>query len=160
MIVIAIILIAVSVATPNFNTYRHNTNLKEAARDISSDISLYRQRAVSENTHYRMTFNASGSDSNYTIEQENPAGSGTYVNLNTLEPAVPNPKSVGAGNANIVISGTAGFTAGTWIILNPRGTVTNCNPTCTVNLTHNVTLSTASININYMGRANVQYTLK
>ena len=99
MIVIAIIGVILTVAAPNFNAYRQNTNLKEAARDISSDISLYRQRAVTENRGYKITFSAAANT--YTIQQEtvtNGVRTGNYVALIT--------QTVGAGNANIVISGT------------------------------------------------------
>jgi prepilin-type N-terminal cleavage/methylation domain-containing protein len=158
IVVVALVAVAASIAVPFLNAYRYNTNLKEAARDISSDISFYKQRAGAENIRFRIDFDAS--TNTYTIEKESPAGSGTYVNLHTLEPTVPDKKTVGAGNANIVISSTAGFITGTYITLNPRGTVSNCNNICTVNLKHNIKLSTASINTNFMGRANVQYVLK
>jgi prepilin-type N-terminal cleavage/methylation domain-containing protein len=155
MIVIAIIAIAASVAAPNFNSFRQNTNLKEAARDISSDISLYKQRAVAENRAYRINFSAAANT--YTIQQEtvvNNARTGNYVVLTT--------KTVGAGNANIVILGTPGFDLGvTYVQLDPRGTTsTTCTNNCTVTLQHTKRLSTATITTNLMGRVNVQYVLQ
>lgn len=155
IIVIAIIAIALSIAVPNLNSFSQNTNLKEAARDISSDISLYKQRAVSENRGYRINFSALANT--YTIQQEtvtNEVRTGNYVALIT--------KTVGAGNANIVIFGTPSFDLGvTYVQLDPRGTTrTTCTNNCTVTLQHTKRLSTATITTNLMGRVNVQYILK
>lgn len=169
MTVLAIVGIAASVAAPYINSFRQNTNLKEAARDISSDILYWKQRAMSDNIRYRINFDATGNQ--YTFMQENAPNSGVYINVPVLLPNgrlnVPggNPKAVGAGNANIVISGTSGFILGTYIPFNPRGTTSNCNggvnnDTCTATLKHNIRLSTADINTNLMGRVNVKYTLK
>jgi prepilin-type N-terminal cleavage/methylation domain-containing protein len=150
IIVIAIVAIAASVAAPNFMAYRYNTNLKEAARDISSDISLYKQRAIAENKGYQINFNATAN--NYTIQQEtvtNGVRTGNYVALIT--------KTVGAGNANIVIFGTPSFTGGVpTVTFAPRGT----SGAGSITLQHTKRLSTATITTNLMGRVNVQYTLK
>jgi type II secretion system protein H len=150
IIVLAIVGIALSIAVPNFNAYRHNTNLKEAARDISSDISLYKQRAVSENRGYKINFSALANT--YTIQQEtvtNGVRTGNYVALIT--------KTVSAGNANIVIFGTPSFTGGVPnVTFNPRGT----SGAGSLTLQHTQRLSTATITTNLMGRVNVQYILK
>jgi len=154
IVVLAIIGIVLKLAAPNFNAYRQNTNLKEAARDISSDISYYKQRAISENRGYRINFNAAANT--YTIQQEtvvNGARTGNYVALTT--------KTIGAGNANIVIYGTPSFDTGTYIMCNPRGTASNCNNNngCIVTLQHTKISSKATITTNLMGRVNVQYSL-
>jgi prepilin-type N-terminal cleavage/methylation domain-containing protein len=154
--VLAIVVIAASVASPYLNSFRQNTNLKEAARDMSSDIYLYKQQAVKENRGYQINFSALANT--YTIQQEtvvNNVRTGNYVALTT--------KTVGAGNANIVIFGTPSFDSGvTYITLNPRGTASNCNNGngCVVTLQHTKRLSTATITTNLMGRVNVQYNLK
>ena len=153
IIVLAIVAIAASVAAPNFNSFRQNTNLKEAARDISSDIYLCRQRAVSENRGYRINFSIAANT--YTIQQEtvvNNTRTGNYVALTT--------KTVGAGNANIIIYNTPAppsFTGGvSYVTFNPRGT----SGAGSLTLQHTKRLSTATITINAMGRANVSYVLK
>lgn len=152
MIVIAIIGVILTVAAPNFNAYRQNTNLKEAARDISSDISLYRQRAVTENRGYKITFSAAANT--YTIQQEtvtNGVRTGNYVALIT--------QTVGAGNANIVISGTPSpsFSGGVpTVTFSPRGT----SGAGSLTLQHTKRLSTATITTNLMGRVRVDYVLK
>jgi type II secretion system protein H len=146
LIVLAIVGIGLSIAVPHYNAYRDNTNLREAARDISSDISLYRQRAVSENIGYRINFNASANT--YTIQKQTALASTIYNDLTT--------KNVGAGNANIVISGTPGFSGGvTYVTFNPRGT----SGAGSLMLKHTKRLSTATITTNLMGRVNVTYNL-
>jgi prepilin-type N-terminal cleavage/methylation domain-containing protein len=155
IVVLALVAVAASIAVPSLKAYRYNTNLKEAARDISSNISFYRQRAVAENVRFRINFDAS--ENTYQIEKENPAGSGNYVNLHTLEPAVPDKLDVCAGNANIVILGTPSFSGGVpSVILNPRGTSGAGNLT----LQNTNRLSTATITTNLMGRVKVEYVLK
>jgi prepilin-type N-terminal cleavage/methylation domain-containing protein len=150
IIVLALITVAASIAVPNFRAYRHNTNLKEAARDISSDIALYKQRAVSENRGYRINFSTAANT--YTIQQEvvtSGVRTGNYIDLET--------KIVGAGNATIVILGTPSFSGGvSHVTLNPRGTSGAGKAT----LQNTKSLSTAVITTNLMGRVKVEYDLK
>lgn len=68
LIVIALIAIVAGIASANFKTYRDKTNLKEAAREISSDIQYYKQRAVAENKRYQIVFSAD--DNNYVIQRQ------------------------------------------------------------------------------------------
>jgi len=56
MIVIAIIGILSSIAIPAWNRYRQNADLKTAARAIAGDFFNMKQRAVGEQTRYRITF--------------------------------------------------------------------------------------------------------
>jgi len=56
MIVIALIGILSTIAIPMWNRYRQNTDLKTAAREIAGDIFNMKQRAVGEQTRYRITF--------------------------------------------------------------------------------------------------------
>jgi len=144
IIVIALIGILLAIAAPNFSIYRDNTNLKEAARDISSDIAFYKQKSIAENLSYKIVFNASLNT--YTISQETSSSSGTYTVLTT--------KAVSPGNVLIVIYGTPSYSDG--IIIQPRGTMTSGS----LVLQHTRRLSTATINTYTTGRVNVQYSLK
>jgi len=145
MIVIALIGIIAAIASPNFFAYRENTNLKEAARDISSEILYWKQRAVSDSSSYRINFNASSSS--YTIQQ---VTGGVFTDLTT--------KNISPGNASIAIYGTPSFWPGgvTYVTLHPRGTSTNGS----IKLIHNKRLSEATITVNTMGRVKVTYVLK
>ena len=67
LIVIALIGIVAGIASSNFKNYRDRTNMREAAREISSDIQHYKQRAVAESVRYRMYFSAGAN--NYVIQE-------------------------------------------------------------------------------------------
>lgn len=104
-IVIALIAIVAAIASANFKTYRDKTNLREVAREISSDIQLYKQRAVAENVAYSIDFDAGGN--NYTIQRDG-------VNVVT--------KKVGKDKVPVSIDGTPAFGADTTLSLSRRGT--------------------------------------
>jgi len=92
LIVVALIGIVAGIASSNFITYRDRNNLKEAAREISSDIQYYKQRAVAESVPYSITFNVGAN--NYTIQRD-----GTTVAT----------KSVGKEKVPVSIDGTPTF---------------------------------------------------
>jgi prepilin-type N-terminal cleavage/methylation domain-containing protein len=144
LIVLVILAALLSIASQNFSAYRQNTNLKEAARDISSDMSYWKQRAIAENRRYRIDFRTL---TTYTIIQETATNSNIFNDLTT--------KTIGAGNPNIVLLSAPSFLPGgvTYVTFDPRGTSGNG----TIHLKHSVRLSKADIAINMMGRVNVQY---
>ena len=147
IIVIAILGIVSAIAAPNFNKYRQNTNLREAARDLSSDISFWRQRAVADNVRYRITFNQAAN--NYTVQRETTSGSGAYADL---VPAVT--KSPGNISAQITIFNITFPSA--QITIQPRGTTS----AGTVTLHHaGLPDGEAKMDIiaNPMGRVRVKY---
>lgn len=158
MIVIAIIAIVIAIASPSFYKYRQNTNLKEATRELTADIAYWRQTTVAENRRYRIVFNQTAN--NYTIQRENPANSGTYVNLSTIDTTVNDTKSPSSISSSILIMGSPNppsFTGGNaYITFQPRGTMSAGS----VWLQHSSRLSTSTITTNLMGRINVTYDLK
>jgi prepilin-type N-terminal cleavage/methylation domain-containing protein len=146
MIVIAILGIVLAIAAPNFNKYRQNTNLREAARDLASDISLYRQRAVAENIHYQIVFNQAAN--NYTVQRETVLNSGVY-NLLIVT------KSPSAISSQVIISDNPlpSFSGGVPnITIQPRGTMSAGS----VTLQHTLSLLTKKITANTMGRVKVE----
>jgi len=150
IIVIAIIGIVMAIASPSFYKYRQNTNLKEATRNLSGDISLYRQTAIAQNVRYRIVFNQPANT--YTIQRENPANSGTYVNVTAKSPALVSSSVTIMGGAN-----SPSFSGGTaYVTIQPRGTMS----AGTVSLLHTGRLSTSTITTNLMGKVNVAYDLK
>jgi len=154
MIVVAIIAVVLAMAGPSFNEYRQNTNLKEATRELAGDISLWRQAAIAENARYRLLFNQGGNT--YTVQIENPANFGTYVNLSAVNPSINDTKSPGSFSSAIVIT-SANFTSGqAFITFQPRGTMS----AGTVWLQHSGRLSTSTITTNLLGRVNVAYDIK
>lgn len=145
IIVIAIFGIVLAIAAPNFTAYRDNTNLREAARSISSDMLLVKQRAVSESRNYRIDFNEAANT--YTIKQETAPNSGIYSDLST--------KPVGAGNTAIKILGTPSFSSGvSYVTFQPRGT---CNPFGSLKLKNDRRPLVATITTQITGRVRVEY---
>ena len=154
LIVVAIIAVVLSVAAPSFMSYRQNTSLKEATRDLAGDITLWRQSAIAENVRYRMVFDQGAN--NYRIQIESPANSSTYVNLSTVNPSVNDTKSPGSFSNAILITG-ASFSGGqAFITFQPRGTMS----AGTVGLQHSARLSTSTITTNLLGRVNVSFDIK
>jgi prepilin-type N-terminal cleavage/methylation domain-containing protein len=150
IIVLTIIGVVLAMAAPSFYKYRQNTNLKEATRSLSADISLYRQTSISQNVRYRIVFNQSANT--YTIQRENPANSGTYVNVTAKSPAlVSSPVIIMGGASSPSFSGGVAY-----ITIQPRGTMS----AGTVWLQHTGRLSTSTITTNLMGKVSVTYDLK
>lgn len=136
-VIIAIAMIVAAIAIPSLQSYAVNRSLKSAARDVESDFLELRERAISENTQYRMTFNIGGN--NYTLEQP----PGTVIQTKS-------PLTFGT---DIRLNG-AGTTA-TQYDFQTRGTVTNGN----VQLI-NGRGSTATIVTNITGRTSVQFVMQ
>ena len=144
LIVIAILSILCTQASPYFTKYMANVNLKEAARKISGDIQLCKRMAVAENTHFRMLINAAANE--YTIQRK--TSPSTWANVfSTIK--------VCGNDANIKIIGDTTY-ADDQIVFQPRGT-TNAG---TLKIQHEKILSQASIITSLMGRVRIQYDLK
>jgi len=60
MIAICLLVILAAIGWLNLHAYTLNRNLRSAARDIASDFSLCKQRAVSESNTYQIVFNVTG----------------------------------------------------------------------------------------------------
>lgn len=69
MIVIAIIAIMSSIATPNLRNYMTQRRLNGASRQIMSDLMHARMQSVSHNNNFRVIFNGDGKQ--YTILDDN-----------------------------------------------------------------------------------------
>jgi type II secretion system protein H len=144
LVVIAILAVVLAIAAPNFTAYRDNTNLKEAARSISSDMQLAKQRAVSESRNYRINF--SEAENTYTIQQQTVPNVEGYTDLIT--------KTVGAGNTAIKILGTPSFSGGvSYVTFQSRGTSTFGS----LQLKHDRRPLVATITTQITGRVRVGY---
>jgi len=139
MVVVAIVAIMAAVGMPNFIRYVDNNRLRAAGRDVSSDISDTKSRAVAQNAAYRITFNVSGNS--YTIES--PAD--TVVQTKSL-----------AGYGSGVRLQSANFGGAAFINFQTRGTT----DLGTVVLRNNRTSSTVTITSNITGKAYVTYSLQ
>ena len=56
IIVIGIVAILLKISSSMFTSYKHNTNLREAAGALAEDMKLAKQRAMAENVNYTITF--------------------------------------------------------------------------------------------------------
>ncbi len=136
VIVISIISIVIAIAIPSFQKYAINGNLKAAARDIVSDFSSLKGRAIAENTTFSMSFSVA--NNNYLVQQGG-------VTIQTKTPAYY------ARDIRI----TSVTFPGSTIIFQTRGTAS----AGTLNLI-NGRNSTAAITTNITGRANVQFNMQ
>jgi type IV fimbrial biogenesis protein FimT len=146
LVVIAIIAIVAAIAIPQLQSYATNSRLKSAARDIMGDFFICKERAVSENRQYRISFNVGAN--NYTIDQCNATGSScaAYTVIQTKTPTT-------FGNDIRITS--AAFGANAAISFQVRGTSESGNVVLT-----NSRNSTATIKTNITGRASVQFNLQ
>ena len=70
IIVIFIISIVAAIAIPEWRKMAVIADLKTAARDLIADFSSLKQRAMSENIAYKITFNDAEDTNSYTIQQK------------------------------------------------------------------------------------------
>jgi len=140
LVTIALIAIIYAIAIPSYSRYSLNTNLKAAARNIQADFLDLRERAISENTKYQITFDQSGN--NYTIQRGTEIGAPyTPIEVRTFSDFGSDIEisSVGFGGGIPAINfeGRGIATAGKVILTNSRG-------------------STATIAVSVSGRTYVQ----
>ena len=132
VIVICIIATVVAIAIPPFRKMGINGDLKAAAKDMISDFSYMRVRAISENQNYSIAFDP--------------------VNNNYTVPGVANPKTPAYFASDIMISGTS---FGSILTFQTRGT-TSPPGDKTLTLINGLG-STATITIGTVGRIYVSY---
>ena len=135
-IVVGILTIVAALAIPSFQRFAANGNLKAAAREIISDFSSLKRRAMSENTKFSVKFDAT--QNNYLIQ-----GAGT------------NQIKTPAYFAKDIMIIRADFGGGSSITFQTRGTTSFG----TVILTNNRN-STATITTNIAGRTHVHFDFK
>jgi Tfp pilus assembly protein FimT len=143
LIILCLITVVGLIAVPSFKRMAINGNLKSAARDLASDFFNLKQRAMAENRMYRIPLNVAGN--NYTLQQCNNTGSGCGGGYATT--LTKNLTSVAAD-----ITFDAGGTTVADFFIQPRGAATTG-----IIVLRNSRGSTATINVNATGRANVQF---
>lgn len=136
VMVMILLTIAMAIAYMSFNRMGINSDLRTAARDIASDFQIARQRAMAENTPLTITFNSG----NHTYTVPTPGGGTLTKNLADYGGAIT--------INSITIPGTA-------VAFLPRGTTQQVGTVVLINSR----ASTATININSTGRANVTFEM-
>jgi prepilin-type N-terminal cleavage/methylation domain-containing protein len=150
MIVVCMLAFISAIGGLWLHSYTMNRNLRTAARDIASDIAIFKERAVSENITYRIAFDITVPGS-YTIQ--------SVVNSVVTNLTTKSPSSFGSGIR--IISATFGAGASQTIIFMPRGTI---DSTCLGGVLDGVVLqnsrtSQATITVNLTGRTYVTFNI-
>jgi prepilin-type N-terminal cleavage/methylation domain-containing protein len=139
ILVVLIIAIVAAMAIPHFQKFAANANLRAAARDLVADFSILKQRAMSENMAYKITFNDGEDINNYAIQQKE----GATIQIKT--PALFGPIRIFS----------ASFGRGKTITFHTRGTA-SAGHVVLVDERN----STATITVNFAGRTYVRFDLK
>ncbi len=138
LLILVLLMIVSTIATPFLRGWVDNSNLKGAARSISGDIYILKERATSENRQYRIVFNISPTNT-YLLQQGMVSG----APYNTIEMrTIQEYGNVQITSANQFDVGTRGnMSAGSIVLANSRG-------------------STATITTLPTGRAHVTYNMQ
>ena len=133
LVVICILGILAAMSTYSWQRYAANTDMRTAARDMASEISLYRQKAMGENTTYTITFEIA--NNRYIVTPGNTlksfAGFGSGIRLDSLSFA----------GAAINIRSRGLLDNGTITLANARG-------------------SSATITVDQAGRTHVEFNMQ
>ena len=117
IIVMVIIAIAATLATPSIGSWMPNYRLRSATRDLVSTMRIAQMKAVSNNLNYQVLFNPG--NNNYILQYQNtggiwiddgvaqtlPAGVGLATNFGNNAVFFPNAT---ATNGNITLNSTKG----------------------------------------------------
>ena len=141
IIVIAISVIVLAIATPNFNKYIHNTNLKTAGRDLAGDIFNTKQTTAAQAVHYKIKLAKDAN--NYSIVKGGP----NSPDENNTTTATKSPGSL----AGYITIDSTNYNS-SQIVFEPRGTTSAGSVTL-----KNDKGSTIKITTSLMGKVSVEY---
>jgi prepilin-type N-terminal cleavage/methylation domain-containing protein len=149
MIVIFLLAVISAIGGLQLHNYTLNRNLRTAARDIASDFTIFKERAVSENITYRIAFDTTLPGS-YTIQ--------SVVNAVVTNLTTKRPSSFGSGIR--IVSASFGPGASQTVIFSPRGTVSPLgNAVLDGVVLQNSRNSQATITVNLTGRTYVTFNI-
>ena len=143
IIVMGIMGILATIAAPHFQNYIGNQNLKTAARGITSDFFATREKALSENVRYRITFDQASNS--YTIAGGTAAGA-PYVDQQT--------KLMTSYASYIKVDGDQD------VFFQTRGTVGCPSTSCNFTISNTNNGSVANIIVNFPSRTYATFTLQ
>ena len=149
MIVVCLLAFISTIGGLWLHNYTLNRNLRTAARDIASDFTIFKGRAVSDNITYQIAFDTTAPGS-YTIQS---VVGGVTANLTTKSPSA-------FGSGIRIISATFGAAASQTIIFSPRGIVSPLgNAGGDGVVLQNTRTSQATITVNMTGRTYVTFVI-
>ena len=146
VIVIAILGIVATFAVPAFQNYVRNRNLKTAAQEIASEFFVTRERALAENTTYRIVFD--DINNQYTTEERTALGPPVVYTIRQTKKI----SSSAAADGIVINTSMANALIFTF---QPRGTISSG----TINLKNSIN-SRAAITVNFPSRTYVVYNLQ
>jgi len=120
IIVVALLAILGGIANLLMPPMLSNYYLDAAIKQLSLDLLVYRERAISEGTQFRVTFDVA--NNRYLIDRETATGSGVWTNPDNT--ADPNPLTVSvvpSGGQGYGIQFGASVVDGSSIVFAPRG---------------------------------------
>jgi prepilin-type N-terminal cleavage/methylation domain-containing protein len=148
MIVVCMLAFISSIGGLWLHSYTLNRNLRTAARDIASDFTIFKERAVSDNIQYQIAFDTTVPGS-YTIQ--------SVVNAVVSNLTTKSPSSFGSGIR--IVSATFGAGAVQTVIFNPRGTISPLGGVLDGVVLQNSRNSQATITVNLTGRTYVTFNI-
>lgn len=105
LIATGILAMVLAIGVPNLVTMRGPYALKSASQQVAADLQLARQRAIAQNTRYRVTFSAGS----YVLERE--TSSNSWVQDSGVQKVPPGATIGGASPGNPVFD-SRGMLAG------------------------------------------------
>jgi type IV fimbrial biogenesis protein FimT len=128
MVVIGVIAILTSIATPNILAWRENAQLSSAGRQVMSAIQDVRLHAIKENSTARIEFTNPGD--NFVTRKWNRGLDTWNIQTRDLPPGVQMTNNFGGGQAifnsrGLPINPGVGFGGGTVVLNNSRGATLN-----------------------------------
>ena len=145
LITLVLLGIATAIAVPSFRGWVDNSNLKAAARTLSSDIAYLREAAMSSGRSHTIAFDIA--QNRYTLRWDS-NGAGTYADVPNY-PAL-RPMSDHGGGIQITSVSQTPITIRSGGSINPFGTVVITNSRG----------STATISTLITGRSHVTYSMQ
>jgi prepilin-type N-terminal cleavage/methylation domain-containing protein len=123
MIVVALLAILGGIANLLMPRLLSNYYLTAAIKQLSLDLLVYRERAISEGTQFRVTFDVANNC--YRIDRETATGSGNWTNPDNTASLIPLAVSVvPSGGQGYGIQFDASVVNGSSIVFAPRGITT------------------------------------
>jgi general secretion pathway protein H len=127
MIVVALLAILGGIASLLMPPLLSNYYLTAAIKQLSLDLMVYRERAISEGTEFRVTFDVANNCYHIDRWTETPPGSGIWTWTNPDNTASPTPLAVSvvpSGGQGYGIQFGASVVDGSFIVFAPRGITT------------------------------------
>lgn len=127
IVTVAVAMIVLAVGAPSFLSWMPTIRLSSAARQVATDLQVARMKAISQNTSYTVTFNASAGT--YAFGSDSRDIGQLYPGITMLVSANPVFSPRGTASASSTITLNNGSTQ-TFVCVKNVGRVNIQNSTC------------------------------